>query len=470
MRNLKFGLRSRLGFLPGTSRIEARDMALRKEYEEFLDYEESKEPQRFAELEETVTSQDFRDQKKFIRKQRFKGSEAHEKFMEYNSMKKSPEFKGFFRFVTSKYFPDFQKFDNSPEISKIEANRAEEQDEIASLKKSPGIKAYYKLAGSKDLKYFRKLDGSQELERFRELENYVASDEFRKAKEYLTSRDKYTGTPEHEQEQEYLALKKSKKLNWYLKLKDSGKFDELKKWKLEFADDFKSDRLDSKKWLTSFYWGKKLLKESYSMASDLHFYNDGKNLEVVGNILKLNTRKEKVTGQAWDPSLGFFPKDFEFTSALINTGDSFRQKYGAFEAKVRMHRAPSVYHAFWMLSEKMVPHIDVFRFSGNKRKQVEFNNYYGTDGSPLEVQKRSESIGGIDFSKGFFIYRLEWYPDMLVWKINNTVVNRTRQGVPQEPMYILFSSGVDDNTGNGLPTSMDIDWVRGFSLAGEPAG
>ncbi len=464
MRKFKFGLRSRLGMLPGTSRIEAQDMALKKEYDEFLSYEQSKEPQRFTELEETVTSQDFRDRKKFINNQRFKGSEAHEKFTEYSSMRNSPEFKGYFRFVSSKYFPDFKKFDNSPEINKIEANRAEEQEEIANLKKSPGIKAYYKLAGSKDLKYFRKIDGSPELEKFKELEDYVTSDEFKKTKEYLESKDKFKSSPEYQQEQEYRELKKSKKLKWYLKAKDSGKFDEIRKWKLEFEDDFSDNKIDGNKWLTSFYWGKKLLKESYSMAADLHYYTEGRNIEVVGNILKLHTRKENVTGQAWDPSLGFFPKDFKFTSGLINTGESFRQKYGAFEAKVRMHRAPSVYHAFWMLSEKMVPHIDILRFSGKKKKRIEFNYYWKKNDSRDEIQKKSENIGGVDFSKGFFIFRLEWYPDLLIWKINNTVVNITEEGVPQEPMYILFSSGVEEDTGNGLPTSMDIDWVRCYSL------
>ncbi|TVR75212.1 MAG: glycosyl hydrolase family protein [Marinilabiliales bacterium] len=469
MLKFKFGLKSRLGMLTGTSRIEAQNTALKQEYEEFLSYEESKEPQRFDELEEIVTSQDFRDRKKFINNQRFKGSDAHEKFKEYNSMKRSPEFKGYFRFIGSNYFPDFKKFDNSPEINKIDANREEDKDEIATLRKSPGINAYYKLAKKKDLTHYRKIDGSPELEKFRELEEYVNSDEFKKTREYLEMKDKFSGTPEHQQEKEYLELKKSKKLKWYHKAKASGKFDEVKKWKLEFEDDFSGKSLDGKKWLTTYFWGKELLKEGYSVASDLHFYTEGKNHEVADKLLKLHTRREPVTGQAWDPALGFFPKDFEFTSGLVNTGASFRQKYGAFEAKVRMHRAPSVWHAFWMLSEQMVPHVDVFRFSGKKRNRIEFNNYWTSNGDKQNIRKSSETVGGIDFAKGFFIFRLEWYPGMLVWKINNTVVKKITQGIPQEPMYILFSSGVDSEDGNGLPTSMDIDWVRGYNLAEETA-
>jgi hypothetical protein len=73
----KFGLKSRLGLIPGTSRLEVKDLELRKEYEDFLRYEESGEPRRFHELEETVTSQDFADRKKYINSQRFKDTDAY---------------------------------------------------------------------------------------------------------------------------------------------------------------------------------------------------------------------------------------------------------------------------------------------------------------------------------------------------------------------------------------------------------
>ncbi len=152
----------------------------------------------------------------------------------------------------------------------------------------------------------------------------------------------------------------------------------------------------------------------------------------------------------------------------MNTGESFRQKYGAFEAKVRMRAAPSVFHAFWMRSEKAVPHIDIFRFSGKNKKKIEINNYWQENGDPGNLRNNTDSIGGMDFSKGFFIFRLEWYPDRLVWKINNTTIKEEDRGVPGEPMYIMFSSGVEgDANGSGLPASFDIDWVRCYRLVEE---
>ncbi len=467
MRKFKFGLKSRLGLMPGTMRIEARDMKLKKEYEEFLNYEKSGEPQRFQELENIVTSQDFKDRKKYIKNQRFKGSDAYNKLQEYKSMKKSPAFKGYLRFVSSKYFPDFEKFDDSEEIKKIEAAGKDNQEEIKALKKSPGIQAYYKLKNSKDLEYFRILHNSPEMQRFKELENYINSDEFKETEEYLKSPGKFKKSAEYKQLTEYKELKKSWKLKWYNKLRKSDKFDELKKWKLVFSDDFTGNELDKSKWLTSFFWGKKLLGESYSLAKDQHYYTEGNNHEVTDNQLKLYTRKENITGQAWDPEIGFFPKEFEYTSGMVNTGESHSQKYGAFEAKVRMHDSPLIYHVFSILAEKMIPHIDIFRFSGKNKKRIEFNSYWD-EREDTKIRKRSDDIGGIDFSRGFFIFRLEWYPDRLVWKINDTVVKTSDKGLPREPMYILLGSGVDNGgSETGLPTRLDIDWVRCYELVEE---
>lgn len=630
MLKFRFGLKSRFGLIPGTSRIESRDTRFREEYQEFLDYEKSGEPQRFRELEETVTSQDFEDRKKQISRQRLSDTEAGRKFADYKLMKDSPEFKGYFRFVTSRELDDFLKLDNSAEIKEFEElgeylksakfkaikkskfknseawqkyldynklkktpeikdyfkikhsrhykalkelegsktlnhleelyqmvnssefmimkrtmsdhdfkktseyakfkeyqnlqsepeiksyhklienkaftnykllensqkleeynrlekfvhssdlNNAKKEFELKkatelhklndynTLKKSVKIKSYYKLKNSKDIEYFRKLHGSAELEKFRELEKYVNSNEFKEIRDYMKSPDKFKKSPEYQQLLEYRKLKKSATLKWYLKLKGSDRFDEVGKWELAFSDDFNGNSLDKSKWLTSFYWGDQLLNKGYSLSTDLHFYKESGNCELDNGMLRLYTRKEEVSGQAWDPALGFIPRDFEYTSALINTGKSFRQKYGAFEAKVRMHPSQAVYHAFWMLADKSVPHIDIFRFSGQKRKSIGISNYWQSTGKRDDINRTHENIAGPDFSKGFFIYRLEWYPDRIVWKINNTVVRIEEEGVPDEPMYIIFSSGVEgDPSGNGLPTSLDIDWVRCYRYVEE---
>ena len=120
-----------------------------------------------------------------------------------------------------------------------------------------------------------------------------------------------------------------------------------------------------------------------------------------------------------------------------------------------------LFWAFWMISDRAVPHIDIFRFNGKNKKSVEFSNYWQDNSD--RVNNSSDQITGIDFSKGYFIFRFEWFPDQMLWKINNVLVRKEERGIPDESMYLIFSSGINgENGAEGLPTSLDIDWVRCF--------
>jgi beta-glucanase (GH16 family) len=144
---------------------------------------------------------------------------------------------------------------------------------------------------------------------------------------------------------------------------------------------------------------------------------------------------------------GFKTKEFGFTSGIINTANSFRQKYGTIQAKVKLGN-PGAKSAFWMITDKITPHVDICRTSNGK---VLFD-YFAT------AEKRVKSSLGAKYANDFYIYTLDWTPDKLVWKINNTEVMTQTSDVPQEPMYLSFSGGLDKPI-NSM-TSMEIDWVR----------
>jgi beta-glucanase (GH16 family) len=101
-----------------------------------------------------------------------------------------------------------------------------------------------------------------------------------------------------------------------------------------------------------------------------------------------------------------------------------------------------------MLADKITPHIDICRTANGK---VMFDYF------PLKGKTSKTSIGS-RYSNDFFIYTLEWTSDKLVWKINNTEVFTQTTNVPQEPMYVILSGGLDKQL-KGM-TSMEIDWVR----------
>jgi beta-glucanase (GH16 family) len=109
---------------------------------------------------------------------------------------------------------------------------------------------------------------------------------------------------------------------------------------------------------------------------------------------------------------------------------------------------PNAKSAFWMLADKITPHLDICRTSKGK---VWFD-YFPVKGNVIKTSLGSR------YANDFFIYTLEWTSGKLVWKINDTVVYTQTSDVPQEPMYVLLAGGLDKPI-NGM-TSMEIDWVR----------
>jgi hypothetical protein len=336
---------------------------------------------------------------------------------------------------------------------KMKAKKFRETDEYKKLKEykrlkgSTEIKDYYRFKPSKEYANFLNIDGSARLARFNELKEIIASSEFKKQKEYLLDKKRFEKTAMFREFQDYDKLKKDPDIVWYFKVKDSNKFDVLKERELTFSDEFDGDKLDTKKWLTNFYWGEKLLKDRYSVESDLQAYTEKENFELRNSLLKIHIKPQRVNGTAWTASKGFIKKEFSYTSGLINSGNSFRQKYGIFSAKIKLGD-PNTKNAFWMLSDKITPHIDICRASKGK---VWFDFFSGNGRTP------KTSVGS-KYSRDFFIYTLEWTPDKLVWKVNNTVVFTQTHNVPKEPMYVLLAGGLDKPI-NGM-TSMEIDWIR----------
>ncbi|MFC2087503.1 family 16 glycosylhydrolase, partial [Bacteroidota bacterium] len=334
-----------------------------------------------------------------------------------------------------------------------------EEQEFLRLKKSSLIKTYFEILKSGQYKNYINTKDSADLKRYLELGEKVKSEEFQKKKEYMLDKKKFEKTKEYEELQEYNKLKSSPKIKWFYKLKNSNLFDELLKWEATFNDDFENNSLDNKKWLTTYYWGKKLLKESYSLENESHLITDGANLETGNSILTITTKQEEKKGKVWNPAFGFYEKTFEYTTGHINSGESFRQKYGLFKIKAKLDYSPGVSHAFWLLSDKMVPQIDIFNFNLKKRKKLTLSNYW-KKGENEKIQQDNGIIKGLNPSKRFYIYSLEWNENELIWKINDQVVKRSKIGIPDTPMYINLNSGISGKKPSNLPGKLEVDWIK----------
>lgn len=433
----------------------------------------------FEKLEKFIQSPAFREKQK-MKPITFRDTDEFRKLDEYKSLKKDPEikaflkpprkFKSFFRFSGKKSQPkaeiiktktilryeELDAFIKSDEflakknMKPITFKDSEEYKKLLEYKRLKGtleVKEFYRFKSSKEYANFLNIDDSARLKRYFELKEYVATPEFKQRKEYLLDKKRFEKTEMFNEINEYKKLKKNEDIIWYFKVKDSDKFDLLKNRELTFVDEFEGEKLDTKKWLTNYYWGEKLLKDRYSVESDLQAYTAKENFELRNSVLRINTKPQRINGKVWSAANGFTIKEFSYTSGLINSGNSFRQKYGIFSAKIKLGN-PDAKNAFWILADRITPHIDICRTSKGK---VWFD-YFQTDGNTSKT-----SIGS-RYASDYFIYTLEWTPDKLVWKINNTKVFAQTSDVPQEAMYVLLAGGLDKPI-NGM-TSLEIDWVR----------
>jgi len=462
-------LRLLLGMIPSTSKIEQAEKALIAEFEKLTAFAGSEQLAKYNELNGLVNSSAFVQKRKEIESLQFKTSDEYSKEKEFLGLQKAKDIVLYFRTIAGTSLKSFQELDGSKKISSYEALEKSVQalefkekmktkefkgsddskilEEYNNLKNSSEIKGYYAFKGSKEYANFKNIDGSKRLDRFNELKEYVATPEFKKQKEYLLDKKRFEKTEEFREVQEYNELKKNPDIIWYFKVKDSNKFDVLKHRELTFSEEFDSEKLDTKKWLTNYYWGEKLLKDRYSVESDLQSYTEKDNFEIRNSTLKITTKPQKITGKVWSAAHGFSTKEFSYTSGLINTGNSFRQKYGTFTAKIKLGD-PNAKSAFWMLADKITPHIDVCRTGKGKV----WSDYFSAKGNNVKT-----SIGS-RYANDFFIFTLEWTSDKLIWKINDTEVLVQTSDVPQEPMYVVLAGGTDKPL-SGM-TTMEIDWVR----------
>lgn len=409
--------------------------------EEFTKLKEFKSQEKSSKIKNYFK---FKDSEKYANYIKLNGSEEIESFLELKKEVNSDEFKNHIQEVNN------MKFQNTEEYKKLQDYKA--------LKKSSEIKQYYKFKDSEKLAIYNELNESQELSDFEQLEEYINSDEFKEEKKYLLTKDKFKLSEEFKQAEEYKELKKSEKIIWYQKLEKKNDFNKLNEWKITFEDDFEGSSLDSEKWMSGYYWGKNLLNDDYVLVTEKQFFKES-NLEVSNSNLKILTKQETAKGKVWDPTQGFYEKEFNYTSGLVNTGQFFRQQYGLFKAKIKVNHSYPVHHAFWMLSEKITPEIDVFKYGKKSASKLEIANFWNGDGS---IKQNKKAFGGLNFSKDYFIYSLEWTPEKLVWKINEVVLYEQTQGIPQEPMYLILSSGIIQEDNFNGQAVMEVDWIRAY--------
>jgi len=420
--------------------------------QDHLAFGQSSTMNEFLELEKLVNSKDF-----MAEKQRFENQKAAEekKAQDYKEMKNSKSADPKKLEVLEKYISSDEHRNKLNEAVNMLGEMANQLSGYERMKKSGRFKKYFSFENNQKYKDFKSFEKSPTLANYYELEQYLNSDTHKSLMESLKEKEE----KEIARIKEFEAFKNSKKYNWYVDLKKSNNFDEITQWKAVFEDEFDGDKLDTKKWITRYFWGHKLINDAYAFENDAAYPTDGQNIEVNYGTLKIVTRRERVTGKVWKVPYGFIPKDFDYTTGLICSAGSHRQKFGKIEAKIKINFSKPVQYNFWMVSEKNIPHIDILKVD-KKKTLVELAHVTGTE-IGKDHQKFTSHFKGLDLSQDYFIYTLLWSKDKLTWKINGVTVHEQTQRIPQEEMYLVFSCKMTEESANSsLPAFMEVDWVK----------
>lgn len=384
---------------------------------------------------------------KFLHSSAYKNVQSIEKsgmVEKYNALKKQVEDKSFVE--REVFLKNKNRFETTGDY--------ESYREFTALEKTEKIKSFLNIVHSVGYKNFKEVDKSAQLAKLKELKLKIDDPEFKQRVEFLKNKRRYTTTAEYRLEEEYKELAQSTHLKHYTQLKKRAELAFFDQWEIKLDERFQNNQLSDSIWTQEHYWGAKMAGFSFSQENELQAYNGKNNIEIKNKVLSIITKKEKTTGKVWNPSIGFLPKEFDYSSGILTTGGHFSFQEGIIETKVKFKPVKAITSAFSLTGKHPFPQIDIFR-SGHNSVGVGIINQDDKD-----VNNQLVQIKGLNYNV-FHIFRLELFGNTAVWKINNQEVHRRDIGNLRDDLFLNFIGSLHEPlNGELLPHHFEIEWVR----------
>jgi beta-glucanase (GH16 family) len=168
-----------------------------------------------------------------------------------------------------------------------------------------------------------------------------------------------------------------------------------------------------------------------------------------------------------------------YTSARMKTAGKFDQKYGRFEARIKMPAGQGIWPAFWMLGNNIdsVPwpscgEIDIMENLGKEPATV-----HGSLHASGFDSTASYSLNTGKFADDFHVFAIEWEPAAIRFYVDGNLYDtRTPANVPagktwafDHPFFILLNVAVGGNwpgspdATSTFPQNMLVDYVKVYS-------
>lgn len=201
--------------------------------------------------------------------------------------------------------------------------------------------------------------------------------------------------------------------------------------------------------------------------NELQFYTDRtENVSVENGYLLITARQEDFNGAS-------------YTSGRLQTKGKFQQKYGRFEARMRLPYGQGMWPAFWLLGDDsdgsiwpQIGEIDAMEYRG-QNPSVVLGTVHGPGYSAGQSITKSYTLPNDRFDTGFHIFGVEWGPNYINFYVDDVLYNQiTPEDVTGEwvfndrPFYMLINLAVggsfvgNPNTETEFPQTMLVDYVR----------
>jgi beta-glucanase (GH16 family) len=173
----------------------------------------------------------------------------------------------------------------------------------------------------------------------------------------------------------------------------------------------------------------------------------------------------------------------QYTSARLKTAGAFEQKYGRFEARIKITQGQGMWPAFWMLGNNIgtagwpaCGEIDIMENIG-KEPSIAHGSMHGPGYSGANGLTGGYTLPSGKFADDFHIFAVEWEASAVRFYVDgNLYETRTPADLPagktwvfDHPFFILLNVAVGgdwpgnpDNT-TAFPQNMLVDYVRVYT-------
>jgi len=259
-------------------------------------------------------------------------------------------------------------------------------------------------------------------------------------------------------------------------------------YELTFSDEFNSGSLNRARWNTQLRWDGSHNGDRYEyrvINGEAQFYvniysEDQEHLDKIasvynpfqfdGNRLAIRSTRNPLKNNNGTKSYGplsTISVQQPFLSGVISTYDKFTQKYGYFEARIKIPNHLGTFPAFWLHHQRrewegtQKTEIDIMENLGHAPWYV-YNSFHyftgvseGVGGTPHSVKPQPEGqiFTGTHYSEDYHVYAAEWKPGHIRFLIDGQQVSEVwNSAVDHEELYIIMNMAVGGIWTN-LPTN-----------------